>query len=73
MPRLPELFAMNASLSARVRGSTGTNTVPVIEAATIASTNSGWLRRVITKRSPGRMPRASSQAARRLALVKSCA
>ncbi|MCG3171548.1 MAG: hypothetical protein CALGDGBN_03170 [Pseudomonadales bacterium] len=60
---------MKASLSARVRGSIGTNTVPVIEAATIASTNSGWLRSAIAKWSPGCMPRARSQAARRLPLA----
>ena len=51
---------MKASLSPRVRGSIGTKTAPVIEAAIIASTNSGWLRIISAKRSPGFTPRATS-------------
>ena len=62
-PRHLELRSRNASFSPRVRASIGTKTHPVIEAAIIASTNSGWLRIMIAKRSPGRMPFPISSAA----------
>jgi hypothetical protein len=62
-PRHPELRSRNASFSPRVRGSIGTKTHPAIEAAITASTNSGWLRIMIAKRSPGCMPFSISSAA----------
>ncbi len=57
---------MKASLSSAARGSIGTNTAPVIEAPTMASTKAGWLRIMMAKLAPSTQSLDARAAAMRL-------